>query len=201
MNTVHHLRIFGEPMQWRAPSPTVLTDRYGNIVPNRKTGSKFIIKDYSDTRVDNWIALITDQLADARFDGKFTEEILEGAIRMDLWIYRTRPKTNKEMYPDTRPDRTNFLKSSEDGLSNIPFDDGQVVDGEPHLRWAYYHYPDDPQTEQVPGIIFEIQQIDSSRRKELNKRYREYLKREGLKYETIYVGRKNKKQIVLRKAV
>jgi hypothetical protein len=108
------------------------------------------------------------------------------------------------MYPDTRPDRTNFLKSSEDGLSNIPFDDGQVVDGDCHLRWAYYHYPDDPQTEQEPGLIFEIQQIEVDRklRLELNKRYRAYLKREGLEYKTIFVGRKkDKKQIVLRKAV
>jgi Holliday junction resolvase RusA-like endonuclease len=201
MSIIHTFRIFGEPMQYLTPDTRILTDRYGNLVPNRTTGVKYTVIQHQDKRVVKWEKLIEESLADAQFDGKFPEEILEGAIRMDLWIYRTRPKSNKEMYPDTRPDRTNFLKSSEDGLSNIPFDDGQVVDGEPHLRWAYYHYPDDPQTEQAPGVIFEISQIDTSRRLELNKRYREFLKRECLEYETILVGRKNKKQIVLRKAV
>lgn len=187
----HTLRIYGDPVANQSPRSKIAT---------RADGTQFVHV-HPATVVENWQKCVNLQLLEHR--ACQNTPMLDGALRIEIWLFRTRPKNSTLMYPERKPDCDNLVKPLMDCLEKMKVikNDSRIVDPYIHLRWAYYHYPDDPQTEQAPGVIFGISQIDSSRRKELNKRYREYLKREGLEYQTILVGRKNKKQIVLRKAV
>jgi Holliday junction resolvase RusA-like endonuclease len=189
MSIVHTLRIYGNPVANQSPRSRIAT---------RADSSQFVHV-YPATIVEDWQKVVVVQLKQHK--ARRSTPMLDGALRIEIWLFMTRSKNCTLMYPERKPDWDNLCKPLMDCLekAEIIKNDSRIVDAKAHLRWAYYYYPDDLQTEQAPGVIFEISQIDSSRRLELNKRYRAYLKREGLEYQTVYVGRKNKKQIVLRK--
>jgi Holliday junction resolvase RusA-like endonuclease len=182
------LRVYCEPVQWKAPTAQILRDRKGRFIPNKKTGQPFTLVNRPHTDVVNFQERVKEFVYEAQPKGELPWQMFEGPVFMSCYIYCTRPKSVKTMYPETQPDRTNFLKSSEDGLFDILFNDGQVVSGTVELRWAYYHYPDDPQTEQAPGLIFQFREMDTSLTKECNTRYRETLERLGLEYAPTWVG-------------
>jgi Holliday junction resolvase RusA-like endonuclease len=190
-DTVHTFRIFGSPVPNKAP---------GSQLRTNAAGIKYIHV-HPATIVEDWQKCVNLQLLGHK--ARQNTPMLDGALRIEIWLFLTRQRSSSLMYPERKPDFDNLVKPLLDCLEKMEIikNDSRIVEAIVHLRWANYHYPDDPQTEQAPGVIFGISQIDTSRRKELNKRYREYLKRGGLEYETIYVGRKNKKQIVLRKVV
>jgi Holliday junction resolvase RusA-like endonuclease len=191
MITTHTLRIYGNPVANQSPRSRIAT---------RADSSQFVHV-YPATVVEDWQKCVNLQLLEHK--ARQNTPMLDGALRIEIWLFLTRQRSSSLIYPERKPDFDNLVKPLLDCLEKMEIikNDSRIVEAVVHLRWAYYHYPDDPQTEQAPGIIFVISQIDSSRRKELNKRYREYLKREGLEYQTLHVGRKNKKQIVLRKVV
>lgn len=188
------LRVYGEPVQWKVPTAQILRDKKGRIVPNKKTGQPFTLFNRPHRDVQKFQEQIRESVYKAQSDGTLPWDMFEGPIFMSLFIYRTRPQSNKTMYPATQPDRTNFLKAAEDGLFDILFNDGQVVSGPVEERWAYYHYPDDPQTEQAPGLIFLFREIDVTLRRDLNVRYKQKLDELNLEYAPAWIGTGTKKR-------
>lgn len=187
-------RVYGEPMQYRAPG-----------FFRRKDGT---VQTHPDTRVDKWKAFVKKSIRD-QLTSEFEPILAGGPVWMELRIFLTRPKSNKSMYPIVRPDRTNFLKAGEDGIEKglrhdvefdvkgnviktIGFDDGQVVSGPVELRWAHMNYPGCGRHR--PGLIVKLQRMDTSQEKEMNADYQRYLKEQGMEYVTEYYGRDNKKK-------
>lgn len=220
---VWEFRIEGEPMQYRTPDTRVLQDKFGKLIPKRDkvTGQivkPFIVVQHPDKRVTKWEEEIKKQIRVA-LHAEFDPILHGGPVWMEMWIFITRPKSVTSMYPDKVSqrvgDRTNYLKSCEDGVEiglqhdvahdtngkvtkREGFNDGQVVSGPIEKRWAWYNYPDCGR--QAPGILVKLKQMDTSLEKELNRDYRAYLKREGMEYTTeVYGRKKDKKRIVLRK--
>jgi len=194
------LRIYGEPMQYRTPDTRILTDRKGRLIPNRKTGKPWTLLQHPDSRVVKWQQEIIKQVKVHKMrDVDFPEEPLEGPVKLSLWIFLTRPKSVRTLYPQTRPDRTNYLKAAEDPLNGIVWqDDAQVVSGPTELRWAYMRYPEDGiERPQKPGLIITVDQMDTSRTREANAEYKQFLQEAGLEYQTVQVGRKGKTKVKL----
>jgi Holliday junction resolvase RusA-like endonuclease len=191
--TVYRFRVYGEPMQWRAPG--------SHVIPkfNPRTGKPFTLIAHPDSRVTQWQELIRLQLATQEM-GQFDLPIIT-PVRLETWLFLTRPKTVRDIYPESDPDLTNLVKAAEDGLNGIIVaDDKQVVEQHTFERWAYMDYPDCGR--QKPGVLFAVTPIviETTTAKAMNKDYAEYLKREGLEYSTEFYGRKkDKKRIVLRK--
>lgn len=157
----HTLRIFGEPVANQSPR---------SKIARKADGSQFVHV-YPATIVEDWQKCVIVQLAVLRSATDIV--ILDGALRIELWAYLTRSKSSTLMYPERKPDFDNLVKPVVDCLekSRIIKNDSRIVEAHVYLRWAYYHYPDDPQSEEEAGIIFKISQIDTSQRKELNKLY------------------------------
>jgi len=128
----------------------------------------------------------------------FPTEPLTGPMEFNLWVFITRGKTVTKIYPDTRPDSTNFLKAAEDPLNKLVIeDDGQIVMTRVYLRYAYINYPDCGVRN--PGLIYVLKsiEVDPDKKRQLNKEYKEYLAAHSLEYRTIEVGRKKKRKTVL----
>ena len=180
-------RVYGEPMQYRAPGFRKLPD--GRVIT------------HSDKRVVEWQREIQKQLRAYRTSplGNYPGAALMGAIHLDLWVFVTRPKTVTSIYPDTRPDSSNFLKTAEDALNKLAIeDDGQIVTTRLYERWAYMNYPECGRPRK-PGLIYIIKtiEVDPEQKFRMNQEYKEYLAAHNLEYRTIEVGRKKKRKTVL----
>ena len=94
-------------------------------------------------------------------------------LRLDLWFFRTRPKTIRSMYPDKRPDRDNLEKPAIDGLkkAGIVHDDDCIVSGPIEKRWAGLNYPDCGI--QPAGIVYMLSPMPKLDKKRLNSEYRQ----------------------------
>ncbi len=56
-------------------------------------------------------------------------KIIEGPVRMSCKIYIKRPKSVKRVYPEVKPDLSNYIKGVEDALNGIVYtDDSKIVD-------------------------------------------------------------------------
>jgi len=176
-------RVYGEPMQYRAPGFRKLPD--GRVIT------------HPDKRVVEWQGEIRSQI---RSVITLLHPVLSGAIQLDLWVFVTRPKTVTSIYPDTLPDSSNFLKTAEDALNKLAIeDDGQIVTTRLYERWAYMNYPECGKPRR-PGLIYIIKtiEVDPQLKQDLNREYKQYLQDHNLEYRTIVVGRKMKKKTVLR---
>lgn len=180
-------RVYGEPMQYRSPGFRKLPD--GRVIT------------HPDKRVVEWQKNITKQLLGhwAQQLGDCPTEPLTGSLQLDLWIFLTRPKTVTAIYPNTRPDASNFLKAAEDPLNQLVVqDDGQHVTIRIYERWAYMNYPECGKPRK-PGLIYIIKtiEVDPEQKRRMNQEYKEYLTTHNLEYRTIEVGRKKKRKTVL----
>ena len=180
-------RVYGEPMQYRAPGFRKLPD--GRVIT------------HPDSRVVKWQEEIQKQLLGhwAQQLGDCPTELLTGAMQLDLWVFVTRPKTVTSVYPDTRPDSSNFLKTAEDALNKLAIeDDGQIVTTRLYERWAYMNYSECGHPRK-PGLIYIIKtiEVDPEVKRRMNQEYKEYLTAHNLEYRTIEVGRKKKRKTVL----
>jgi Holliday junction resolvase RusA-like endonuclease len=230
---IYTFRIFGEPMPNRSPRsqiifgkiPKEIVNRFVTIIDSEEpTGDKIklilhtirdrfskdrvaFVNHYPETEVVNWQNLVTRQLEDqVSQDWDLAEEPLTGPLEVTLWIYQTRPKSNRFIYPDTKPDYDNFVKPINDCLEGkilksqeddgkkgqVIENDSRIVDAHVFLRWAYLHYEFEKYTEQKPGVIIELRTIDTldaSKRRELNSQYRNKLTELDLEYRKVVVGR------------
>ncbi len=179
-------RVYGEPMQYRAPGFRKLPD--GRVIT------------HPDKRVVEWQEEIFKQLVLGKaLSHTPLNKPLIGTIQLDLWVLVTRPKTVTAIYPDTRPDSSNFLKTAEDALNKLVIeDDGQIVTTRLYERWAYMNYPECGHPRK-PGLIYIIKtiEVDPELKRRLNQEYKEYLVAHNLEYRTIEVGRKKKRKTVL----
>ncbi len=58
-------------------------------------------------------------------------------VEIEIWLYRTKPKSNKQPYPTTRPDLDNLCYTPHNVLQGIFYDDdSQIIDLNEHKRWA-----------------------------------------------------------------
>jgi hypothetical protein len=155
---------------------------------------------HPDVRVTRWQELIRLQLATQAM-GQFDLPITT-PVRLDTWLFLTRPKTVRSIYPDSDPDLTNLVKAAEDALNGIVLiDDKKDVEQHNFERWAYMNYPECGR--QKPGVLFAVTPIviETATAKAMNKDYADHLRRESLEYKTEIYGRKrDKKRVVLRKA-
>lgn len=175
-------RVYGEPMQYRAPGFRKLPD--GRVMT------------HPDSRVVKWQYEISKVI---RSCDCLRHPPLTGAIQLDLWVFVTRPKTVTAIYPDTRPDSSNFLKTAEDALNKLAIeDDGQIVTTRLYERWAYMNYLECGHPRK-PGLIYILKtiEVDPEVKRRLNQEYKEYLAAHSLEYRTIEVGRKKKRKTVL----
>jgi hypothetical protein len=137
----------------------------------------------------------------------------EGPILMNMWIFRTRPRSVKTMYPDCKPDRTSFLRLAEDAVRDAlrtvvgcdakgrptvtaGFDDAQVVSGRVELRWAYINYRDCGR--EAPGLIIHMVTLNVDDQNTLNADYWQYLTQNGLEYAKDDHGNYTKKPAIVR---
>lgn len=221
-------RVYGEPMQYRPPRSTVLLKSLsdelfkrlrglvaGNNPPTDKAkqvlaffrehvvkvGEMLYVHIHPDGRVVKWQEEIKKQLITHRTTqgDDFPTELLTGAMRLDLWVFITRGKTVTKIYPDTRPDTSNYLKPAEDALNKLVIDDdGRFITIRVHKRYAYINYPECGHPRK-PGLIYIIKtiEVDPDQKRRLNQEYKEYLADHNLEYRTIEVGRKKKRKTVL----
>lgn len=82
-----------------------------------------------------------------------------GPTILRAWIFRTRPKSVKSMFPETAPDWDNLIKCAQDAFDhNVIENDSQIVSAVVHKRWAGIDYPDCGVN--VPGVIIEFEGIE-----------------------------------------
>lgn len=61
--------------------------------------------------------------------GHARHPLIEGPCRLDLTIYRPRPKTSRRRFPWTKPDTSKQLRAVEDALTSLLYvDDALIVD-------------------------------------------------------------------------
>ncbi len=221
-------RVYGEPMQYRPPRSTVLlksiskelfkiliglvdSDKPANEKARKvlqffrtdvvKIGQMLYMHIHPDSRVVKWQEEIKKQLIVHRTTqgDDFPTEPLTGAMQLDLWVFITRGKTVTKIYPDTRPDTSNYLKPAEDALNKLVIDDdGRFITIRVHKRYAYINYPECGHPRK-PGLIYILKtiEVDPEVKRRMNQEYKEYLAEHSLEYRTIEVGRKKTKKTVL----
>lgn len=202
-------RVYGEPVPWKEPVVSVIHKT------NPKTGKPFMIQQNKPPEVTKWQAEIRKQIMQQELPPK----LLSNPIILRLWVFITRPKTSKRVYPSvtTDGDDTNYLKAAQDALnaqwgrsptgkrirrakSLVWVDDCQCVDSRVILRWAYMPYGDLGHPRK-PGLLFKIELVElpDAYVDRMNSGYQYNLAAENLEYKTITVGKgkKAKKKTVL----
>jgi Holliday junction resolvase RusA-like endonuclease len=166
-----------------------------------KMSGALTVLTHPDSRVVKWQEQIKKQLIAHRTaqGDDFPTEPLTGSMQLDLWVFITRGKTVTKIYPDTRPDTSNYLKPAEDALNKLVIDDdGRFITIRVHKRYAYVNYPECGKPRK-PGLIYVINtiEVNPEQKHRLNREYKEYLIAHNLEYRTIEVGRKKKRKTVL----
>lgn len=125
---------------------------------SKKTGRAVMLEDAGDVydwrRVVAWSA--TQQIPSAD-----RNPLIEGPCRLDLTIYRPRPKSTKRSvrWPWTKPDTSKLLRAIEDALTSVLYrDDALIVDTRVRKLFG------EPARAEV--VVTELVEIVSAKKKE-----------------------------------
>lgn len=133
---VYKIIVYGNPVaQGRARSRIIKS----------KTGKPFV-SHYDPEKSRNYKDLVRQQIL---IQGK-PEALLDIPLVMSCRIYRLKPKSTpkKVIYPTTKPDLDNYLKSIKDALSGIVIRDDSIIVG---YRYIFKLY-----TLDAPRVEFEL---------------------------------------------
>lgn len=147
------LRVYGEPVEY-------------HLRPTGYYGLR------TSTKLKRYKISLVEQLWFCICQGGCQEDLpLLGPLKLDLWIFRTRPRTVKSMYPDKRPDRDNLEKPAIDALTKagIIQDDDCIVSGPVEKRWAGINYPDCGI--QQAGVVYQLSPMPEIASTTLNSDY------------------------------
>jgi len=143
--------IKGEPYQYRTQARQIRLKRSG----------KMTILVFPVTHSRQWQTEVMKQIAvqknNAYMDYEFPLNL--GPTILRAWIFRTRPKSVKTMFPDKKPDWDNLIKCAQDAFDhNVIKNDSQIVSAVVHKRWAGIDYADCGTND--PGMIIELEGLD-----------------------------------------
>jgi len=103
---------------------------YGEAVPKARARTvrlpNGIIKSYTPKKTASWEEAIRAAALEHR-----PEKLLDGPLALEATFYRLKPKSKpkKYLYPDTKPDLDNLIKSVKDALEGIIYtNDSRIVD-------------------------------------------------------------------------
>lgn len=151
-------RVDGEPQEW--PKKVInTTDKFGF----RRDGSRYAIptvkpRDPKRTKT-RWKNQVKNQAWLYMLGCKQDYIKKPQAIAIEVRLYRTQPKSNKNPYPSTRPDGDNYFYLVHNVLEGICYDnDGQLVDYQEYKRWADADHP--------PGIEVILQTMEEKNGRE-----------------------------------
>ncbi len=133
MESVYTLIAYGNPVaQGRVRS---------RIVP-MKTGKSFV-QHYDPKKSKNYKELIQHQILEK---GR-PESLFDEPLVMSCRVYRLRPKSapKKVIYPSTKPDLDNYIKSIKDAMTGLVIRDDSIIVGY-HDVWKLYTF-DSPRLE------------------------------------------------------
>ena len=154
-------RVYGEPLPVARKRHTIYQKRTGRHYPSIGISHKS----------EAWKRSIQSQISAWICQYGLQEKVpLSGPLHLDLWIFRTRPKSVKTIYPDKRPDLDNMEKLAIDGISGALIrDDDCLIEIHQTKRWAGLNYPDCGV--QLAGIVYMLSPMPKLDKKRLNSEY------------------------------
>ena len=92
-----------------------------------------IVRAYTPKNTANYEKLVANISMFNRID----DVVLLGPISVKLLIFLERAKSNKDLFPITKPDIDNYAKSILDGMNGVIYkDDSQIIDLHVQLRYG-----------------------------------------------------------------
>lgn len=92
------------------------------------------------------------------------ERLLTGALKLQVWVFRSRPKghlnakgevrPSAPKYPTGKPDLTKLVRGLEDGLRGVVYTDDALIVEQRNCKW----WADD--NEKDPGVYVIVSEID-----------------------------------------
>lgn len=133
---VYKLTIYGEPVAQGRARSTIIT---------AKTGKQFV-SHYDPAKSRNYKEFVQRQIV---IKGP-PEELLDEPLVLSCRIYRLKPKSKskKIIYPVTKPDLDNYIKSIKDAMNKIVIRDDSIIVGYKDV-WKLY-------TLKLPRVEFEL---------------------------------------------
>lgn len=133
---LYKLTIYGEPVAQGRARSTIIT---------AKTGKQFV-SHYDPAKSRNYKEFIQRQIIINGPPGKLLDEPLVLSCR----VYRLKPKSKskKVIYPVTKPDLDNYIKSIKDAMNKIVIRDDSIIVGYKEI-WKFY-------TLKLPRVVLEL---------------------------------------------
>jgi Holliday junction resolvase RusA-like endonuclease len=134
-----NFRIIGYPVGWTAPKQGIV-----------KGSSKRIF--YQTPQLKRWQETVRAQVTYNK------PLIVDGALAIVLHFFLEKPKSNRQLFPTTKPDLDNLIKSTIDAMKKLVMKDDNIIQEiKASKRWCSDRYQ--PKGG-IPGVDVSIYRVE-----------------------------------------